>query len=173
MIKHKCTPVGVEYFDSAPYVFTATETFKTTPARLFEYFEDAHSWTVWADPIQKVEWTSPKPFSLGTTRTVYMSGGMTGWEEFIAWEPGKRMAFCFTEMSKPMNESFAEDYQVVDLGNGQCQLTWRMAMTPKGFSKIIMPLSSPFMKFMLGRWLKSFRDYVEKDDLIVDNKASV
>ena len=33
-----------------------------------------------------MEWTSPKPFGLGTTRTVTMSGDLAGYEEFIAWE---------------------------------------------------------------------------------------
>ena len=34
-------------------------------------------------PIQKVEWTSPKPYGVGTTRSVHMMGDMVGYEEFI------------------------------------------------------------------------------------------
>ncbi|WP_101759329.1 SRPBCC family protein [Oceanicoccus sp. KOV_DT_Chl] len=114
------------------------------------------------DPIQKVEWTSPKPFAVGTTRTVYMSGGLVGEEEFIAWEPGKRMAFCFTAMSQDSTESFAEDYQVTDLGNGSCKVVWVMAMEPKGFSKIVLTLFGPLMAWFNRRMFKNFRRYVEQ-----------
>lgn len=156
-----CTPVGLEFFASAPHCFPATEIVKATPEQIFEVFEDAHAWTVWADPIQDVEWTSPKPFKLGTTRTVTMSGGMVGWEEFIAWEPGRRMAFCFTHVAKDNIESFAEDYQVEDLGDGTCKVTWRMAMAPKGASRFILPVFSPVMGWFIRRMFKKFKVYTE------------
>ena len=156
-----CTAVNLEFFERAPYCFTATEIVRASPARIFEVFEDAHAWTVWADPIQHVEWTSPKPFGLGTTRTVTMSGGMVGWEEFIAWEPGKRMAFCFTHVAKDNIESFAEDYVVEDLGDGRCRVTWRMAMAPKGASKLFMPIFKPLLGFFIRRMFRKFRIYTE------------
>jgi hypothetical protein len=171
MDKHPCTAVTTDFFHTAPHVYRAEVEINATPDRIFEYFEDAHSWTLWADPINKVEWTSPQPFGLGTTRTVYMQGDMVGWETFIAWERGKHMSFCFTEMSKPMNESFAEDYKVTDLGNGRCKVVWQMAMQPKGFSRFITPLIGPIMRRMLQKWLNNFADLVHKDELVVAKVA--
>ncbi len=160
-----CTAVDMDFFDQAPYCFTATETVKASPEAIFAVFEDADSWPAWADPIQHVEWTSPQPFGLGTTRTVSMMGGLIGWEEFIAWERGKRMAFCFTHVAKDNIESFAEDYVVEDRGDGTCQVSWRMAMAPKGASKVFMPLFSPVMGFMVRRMFRKFRQYTEAQAL--------
>jgi ribosome-associated toxin RatA of RatAB toxin-antitoxin module len=164
----KCEKVGINFFDNAPHCFTAQEVVPATPSQVFSIFEDPHSWTVWADVIQSVEWTSPKPYRLGTTRRVYMKGAMIADEEFIAWERGKRMAFCFTKFSQNKVTSFAEDYQVTDLKNGTCNVQWRMAMAPKGFSKVLLMIASPLMKMFVRRAFRSFRQYVEQQRLASD-----
>lgn len=161
--RFECKSVGMEFFESAPFVFTAQEEIAATPEQVFDAFEDAHSWTVWAAPIQNVEWTSPKPFGLGTTRTVSMSGGLVGWETFIAWERGQRMAFCFTHISQDNVESFAEDYEVEDLGNGRCRVTWRMAMAPKGSSRLVMKMIRPVMAWFNRRMFRKFKQLVEAE----------
>ena len=158
---YACKKVGLDFLQTAKHRFYAEETIAATPEQIFEIFEDAHSWTVWATPIRKVEWTSPKPFGIGTTRTVSMIGGLVGEEEFIAWVPGQRMAFCFTGMSKNSTESFAEDYQVADLGNGTCWVEWIMAMQPRGFSNVVLAIFAPLMGWFNRKMFSNFRKYVE------------
>ena len=92
---------------------------------------DAESWPHWATVITKVTWTSPEPRGVGTTRTVDMRGGITGDEEFLAWEPHSHMAFRFNESTSNAIAAFAEDYRVVETAEG-CHLTWVMAMKPSG-----------------------------------------
>ena len=157
----ECTPVGLEFLEQTSNVFKAEEVVRASPEAIFEVFEDARSWTVWALPIQKVEWTSPKPFGVGTTRSVHMMGGMVGYEEFIAWEPGKRMAFTFVGCSKQATEKFLEDYRVTDLGNGSCRVEWYMAMETRGFSRHMMWMTRPLMRFANRRMFKKFREYTE------------
>ncbi|ROS01734.1 polyketide cyclase/dehydrase/lipid transport protein [Sinobacterium caligoides] len=166
MKKFPCTPVGTDFINTARHVYKAEVIIKASPSRIFDYLEDAHSWTVWADPIERVEWTSAKPFGIGTTRTVYMQGGMVGWETFIAWDRGRHMAFCFTDMSRNMAEKFAEDYKVIDMGDGRCHVTWTMAIEPKGASRFILPLFGPLMGMMNRRWFKKFGALVEQDKLV-------
>jgi hypothetical protein len=157
----ECTKVGLEFLDQTRNVFRVEEIVRATPEQVFEVFEDAHAWTVWAMPIQKVEWTSPKPFGVGTTRTVSMMGGMDGYEEFIAWERGKRMAFSFVGCSKDATEKFLEDYRVTDLGDGRCRVEWYMAMEPRGFSRHLMWMTRPIMRMANRRMFRKFREYTE------------
>ncbi len=157
----ECKKVGMEFFDEAPYTFVAEEIITASPEKIFSVFEDPDSWTVWAAPIQNVEWTSPKPFALGTTRTVTMTGGLAGYEEFIAWEPGKRMAFRFNGCNKDTLEAFAEDYQVTDLGDGRCKVVWVMGMAPKGAAKFSLALIKPLMAWYNRRMFSKFRQLVE------------
>ena len=160
---HKCTEVDMGYFDSAKNCYKAVIEVDATPEQVFACFENANAWTVWAPPITHVEWTSPKPFKLGTTRTVSMIAGLVGKETFIAWDYPQRMAFCFTHSSQGLIESFAEDYQLRVLDNGKTEVIWTMAMTAKGFGNVTMGLFSPFMR-MGNQWMfNRFKKLVEKE----------
>jgi uncharacterized protein YndB with AHSA1/START domain len=159
---HECRKVDLSYFETAPARFQAEVVIAADPERIFEVFEDAHAWTVWALPITAVHWTSPRPFGVGTTRTVHMIGSMIGEEQFIAWERGKRMAFYFTRCSKSNVAAFAEDYHVEDLGDGRCRVSWMMAMEPSGPSRLTMPLMGPPMRAGLAFMLRRLKKYVEK-----------
>lgn len=155
-----CEKVGLDYFDSAPTTYTATEVIAATPEQVFDVFLDAHAWTKWVFAITRVEWTSGFPIEVGSTRSVFMRGGIVGHEEFIAWEPGTRMAFRFNEASTDSIAAFAEDYRVTDLGDGTCRVDWVMAMTlatPPRFPAVMDRIMSVF----IGRTLGNLRRYVE------------
>ena len=152
--------IDLDFIHQTRFSFPATVELDCTPDQLFDIFEDPHSWTVWAGAITKVEWTSPKPFGVGTTRTVTMSGGMIGVEEFIAWKRGERMAFKFTQCNKSMITAFGEDYVVTDLGNGRCRLQWTMAMQPRGASKVFMSGFKPVMGWFVQRLANNLAKYV-------------
>lgn len=157
---HRCREVGLEFFDTAPARFEAVVEIAATPEDVFEAFEDAASWPAWAPPIKRVEWTSPPPFGVGTTRTVTLIGGV-GKEVFIAWERGRRMAFRFTETSMPNTAAFAEDYQVTDLGDGWTRVRWIMAMEPTGASAAVLRVAGFAMRWALQWMLGRFRTHVE------------
>ncbi len=156
-----CERVGLEYFESAPVRFRASEVIAATPEEVFAVFLDAGSWTRWVFAITRVEWTSPFPLTVGSTRSVYMRGGMVGHEEFIAWEPGVRMAFRFNEVSRGGITAFAEDYQVTNLADGTCRVDWVIAMTPGGRSRSTMTPMRSLMAAMIRRTLRQLRRYVE------------
>ncbi|MDX1506184.1 MAG: SRPBCC family protein [Spongiibacter sp.] len=159
--KYPCTPVDMTFFERVAFCYVAEEVFDVSAARVFASFENADDWPRWAPPIQRVEWTSPQPFGMGTTRTVHMVGGLVGYEEFIAWERGREMAFCFVACSKDYIESFAERYEVEELAADRCRVRWSMAMKPKGFSRYFLPLFSPVMTVGVKYMLKNLKNYVE------------
>ena len=154
----ECEKVGLDYFDRAPCRVSVSEVIAASPEQVFAAFLDAEAWPKWAVPITSVEWTSPFPLRVGSTRTVRMMGGMVGWEEFLAWEPNTRMSFRFSETVARGPAAFAEDYHVTDLGDGRCRVDWIMAMTLTGFSARMTPLTRRAMRpgnqFMLRRFRK-------------------
>ncbi len=167
-----CERVGLDYFDSSPCRVVASEIVAASPERIFDVFADAESWTRWAFPIIGVEWTSPFPLEVGSTRTVTMRGGMVGWEEFIAWEPHRRMAFRFNETIEGGPAAFAEDYLVVDLGDGRSLVKWTLAMTLTGFSARTAPVTRLAMKPINSLMLRQFRRYVESDPTLAPRDES-
>ena len=87
---------------------------------------------------------------------------MEGYEEFVAWESGKRMAFTFVGSNKNATDKFLEDYRVTDLGDGTCRVEWYMAMEPRGFSRHMMWLTRPIMRFANRRMFRKFKAYTEE-----------
>ena len=156
---YPCEQVDLTFIDHAPFRFTSTVDLSITPAQLFEVLGDAESWPHWATVITNVEWTSPEPRGVGTTRTVSMRGHITGYEEFIVWEPNSHMAFRFNESTSNAIAAFAEDYRVVETADG-CHLTWVMAVKPAGLAaRLGMLAGQPVMSWLFQRFLHNLNRY--------------
>ena len=119
--------VDPTFLDTAPIRDSLAQTLPVSAASAFRCFEDGDAWGEWIPAIEGVTWTSPKPFGVGTTRTVALKRGGID-EEFFIWEPGERMAFYFVTSSMPLVKAFAEDYVLTPRGNDQCELRWNWAI---------------------------------------------
>jgi hypothetical protein len=162
--RYETDKVDMSYFQSAAHIFRSEVTIRCTPQQLWASFEDADSWPAWAMPITKVEWTSPQPFGIGTTRSVSMLGNLIGYEEFLAWEPLKHMAFRFNQVNKPnMIKSFGENYDVTDLGNGLVHLVWTVGMEPTGPGAFFMKFTKSITAWGLQWCLNGLKKYMEKN----------
>lgn len=157
---YACERVDLSFIENAPFRFRNSVDLAITPEQLFEVLADAESWPRWAPVITKVTWTSPEPRGVGTTRIVEMRGGLVGDEEFIAWEPFRRMAFRFNECSTRSVKAFAEDY-VVEVIPGGCRLTWTMAQQPDGAARLAMLFAGPLLNLGLRRFLRNLRSYTD------------
>lgn len=116
-------PVDASYATTGPNQVTLVQPIATPSEVLFWLLSDGPTWKEWLGI--DVEWTSPKPFGVGTTRTVTGSG-QTIDETFLVWEEGRRMAFRFDRTTLPV-VAFAEDYEIRSTGAGTCELRWRYA----------------------------------------------
>src|SRR3569833_3729973 len=80
---YPCERVDLNWIKTAPFRFSNSVDLAITPEQLFDVLADAESWPQWAKVITGVPWTSPKPYGVGTTRTVNMLGGLVGGEEVL------------------------------------------------------------------------------------------
>lgn len=157
---HPCDRVGLDFVDSAPNRFTNSVELNITPEQLFEVLADASSWPRWAKVITNVEWTTPEPRGVGTTRLVTMRGKMLGSEEFLGWDEHTMMAFRFNEASEKRIKAFAERYDVVPTAAG-CTLTWTLALEVTGIARHTLALSKPLLNATFRRFLKNLRKYTD------------
>ena len=155
---YPCERVDLSFIQSAPFRFSNSVDLAITPEQLFEVLADADAWPRWAKVITKVTWTSPEPCGVGTTRTVDMRGGLTGDEEFLAWEPYSYLAFRFNSCSNTAVAAFAEEYRVVETPGG-CRLTWTVAQKPNGPARWGLVLGAPLMNLTFKWFLANLRRY--------------
>jgi hypothetical protein len=158
---YPCERVELSFIQSAPFRFSNSVDLAITPEQLFEVLADADSWPRWAKVITKVTWTSPEPYGVGTTRVVDMRGGLTGDEEFLAWEPYTYLAFHFNSCSNKAVAAFAEEYRVVEAPGG-CRLTWTMAQKPNGSARLGLVLGGPLMNLSFKWFLANLRCYTDE-----------
>ncbi|GAB2977140.1 SRPBCC family protein [Nocardioides montaniterrae] len=157
---HPCERVGIDYIDSAPYRYSNSVDLAITPEQLFEVLADASAWPHWAKVITHVEWTTPEPRGVGTTRDVTMRGGLVGSEEFIAWEPPTLLSFRFNQASEKSIKAFAERYDVAPTPEG-CRLTWTLALDVTGPGRFFMPISGLASNAAFRMFLRKLRRYTD------------
>lgn len=85
----------------------------------------------WCRALSRVEWTSPRPFGVGTTRTVRTPLGLIVIREnYFRWDEGRRKSFYVSQVTLPLFRRFAEDYLVEETGPSSCRFTWTVASEP-------------------------------------------
>ena len=138
-MRFTCKPAEPAFFDRAPWRFVNEVELNRTPDRVFAVFEDAASWPKWFKGIKRVEWTTPQPFGVGTTRTVTLDSVV--FERFFRWEPGRRFSFDFAAASAPLFNSFAEDYLLEPLAGGRTRFTYTVGIDPGFLLQVTAPIA--------------------------------
>jgi len=135
-------PVDETFFESAPDVYVET----------FDIAKPASE--VWAElvadgalsfcrSLRGARWTSPRPFGVGTTRTMPALYGLLIIDEiYFRWEEGRRHSFYVDRANLPMFKSLAEDYLVEDAGSDACRFTWTIAAEPSALGTLGAPLNA-------------------------------
>ena len=134
-MRFACRPVTADFFATAPIVFRHGVDVPASAATVFSYFEDERAWPEWFSDITRVVWTSPRPFGVGTTRTVSLKT-VTVDEHFFRWEPGRRFSFFLTGATLPIFEALAEDYLLEESGPTSTRFTYTVAIAPRLLIKL-------------------------------------
>ncbi|UCM86661.1 SRPBCC family protein [Streptomyces marincola] len=80
----------------------------------------------WTRGMRRLTWTSPRPFGIGTTREVAMSGNFTLRERFYRWDEGRRKTFTGVAGTRAIFRRLVEDYVVEPTQEG-ARFSWRWA----------------------------------------------
>ena len=156
-----CRPVDLDFIEQAPYRFENVVELNATPEEVFDIFADGGSWPQWFEGIQHVEWTSPEPRGVGTTRTVTLTTG-TVYEHFLAWDRGRRFAFRFVGANRPLFRAGVEDYRLEDLGGRRCRFLYGVYLDPALPVRLFAPLSRRMFAGMFSRATEGLRAHVAR-----------
>ncbi|HEX4467581.1 MAG TPA: SRPBCC family protein [Solirubrobacteraceae bacterium] len=131
----KAEPVEESFFSSAPFLMKDTFAIAKPAAEVWAELTEDNPLS-WCRAIGSIEWTSERPFDVGTTRTVFAAGGLSIYNErFFIWEEGSRKSFYVIEARLPGFKSFAEDYLVEPTGERSCRFTWTLAGELQGIAR--------------------------------------
>lgn len=122
--------VDADYATTGPNRRTLHRMIPASADALFRCLGDGPATRKWQNI--DVEWTSPPPLGVGSTRTV-RGHRQTIEECVLAWEPGKRMCLRYDRATLPLAAS-AEDYIIRPITDSTCELTWHYAFEWAGWA---------------------------------------
>jgi hypothetical protein len=148
-------PVEEAFFDTAPFRLSAAFDIPRPATQVWSDLT-AESPLAWCRILKRVTWTSPRPFGVGTTRTVRSIGGVSVLKErFFRWEEGRRQSFVVLEASVSLFRRFAEDYLVEPTAETSCRFAWTIAIEPRPGARI----ANPGNRLLLGTLFRDTRKY--------------
>jgi len=147
---------------SAPHVYRYRMQYAAPPERVWESLASDASLSAWGSSLKQLNWLSPRPFGIGTTREVVLAGGAPRLRErFIRWDEGRGYSFAVYEASVPVFRHFVEDY-VVEADGDNTLFTWTIAIEPKRAFAVPFKLLSPVLKVAFGRAASDGKKYFAK-----------
>lgn len=136
-------PVDETFFDTATHVHRSPVELPVPPQRVWESLTSDRALADWGLGLARLEWTSPRPFGVGTTREVVLPlHAMAVKERFFRWDEGRRKSFYGVAANRPLLRSFAEDYLVEETPRG-CRFTWTIAVEPKPRTRLLLRAADP------------------------------
>ena len=151
----KLEPSDVSIFDTAPTIFRETmDIARPAPDVWGELVADGS--LSWCRALAGAQWTSPRPFGVGTTRTMKVAGMLEIREKYIRWEDGRRKSFYVVDANLPLFKYFGEDYLVEDTGPNSSRFTWTMAGKSTPIGAPGAPLLAGLVRSMFADTRKHF-----------------
>jgi uncharacterized protein YndB with AHSA1/START domain len=134
----------------APFGFDNRADIAAPPERVFALFADGNGMGRWLQDFVACRWTSPEPHGVGSEREVELAL-FTVKERFLAWDPGKRIAFSIDAITLPLLAAAVEDLQLAPSASGGTQVRWRVHYAPS----LAMRLVHPLARVVFGRLFRN------------------
>jgi hypothetical protein len=147
-------PADGGFFTSAPHVFRYSRRFAAPPEKVWASLACKESIGAWSATVASLNWLSPEPFGVGSTREVALAPGLARVRErFFRWDEGHGYSFAVYESNLPAFKRFAEDYEVEPDGSdgNATRFTWTVALEPKSALTLPFKPLAPVLKLAFGR----------------------
>jgi carbon monoxide dehydrogenase subunit G len=149
-----------EFLRTAPIRFVHDVDVPAAPTRVWEVLASDDALVSWARGITGAEWTSPRPFGVGTTRTVTVGGRVAALRErFYRWDVGHRMTFTADASSAPGFRRFSEDVALAPTATGT-RLTWTFAIEAAPWFAPLLTFARPLLHNITGGWARGVATHV-------------
>lgn len=150
------SPADEAFLDAAPLRLSETFAISRPAAAVWQQMT-ADDALHWCRILGGVTWTTPRPFGVGTERSIKVFGGGAVFRErFFRWEEGRRHSFAVVATTVPAFRRFAEDVLVVPDGESACHMTWTIAVEPHRALAIGDPLNRRILSTLFADTRRHF-----------------
>jgi uncharacterized protein YndB with AHSA1/START domain len=133
--------VPLEFIVSSPFHIETVALIDAAPERVFDILATGEGQGEWFKDFVENRWTTTTR-GVGAEREVELAL-FTVKERFLAWEPGKRLAFTIYGTTLPVTSATVEDMALEAVGDGKgraTRLTWRVHYRPTLPARLLHPV---------------------------------
>ena len=156
MSRFRVRPVDAAFLDTAPVRFVGVFDIPRPAAEVWaELTRDGA--LDFCRVLGGARWTSPRPFGVGTTRTMKVTPLLLVVDEtFFRWEEGRRKSFFVHAANLPLFRGLAEDYLVEAVSATACRFTWTLAGEPTALGRPGAPVNAWLARSIIADMRRHF-----------------
>lgn len=158
------SPSDDTFLDTARFRFAHSVAVPAPPDQVWRTLTADDAPASWARGITEAVWTSPRPFGIGTTRTVTVGHGAASLRErFYRWDEGARMTFSVDAANRPGLRRFAEDITLRAESGATTRLVWTFALEPHPALAPLLAPVRPLLRRVTAEWTRSIAAHIPID----------
>lgn len=146
-------PKNLDWIERAPFSFSGSAATTASPEAVFAILADHERWPEWFPVIKKTVVLGGAREGVGMRRVTTLPGGELK-ELFIAWDPGKRLAFTCTAISPGITHALVDDCHIKRTGSGT-HITYTTYLDPVAPLLPIMKLMKGLLDKQLGKGMRA------------------
>ena len=154
-------PEPLEFAHSSPGFFLHEIDLDASPDAVFAVFADIATWPRWTYDMREARWMGEQHEGVGALRHVTL-GPTRALERFLAWEPGRRLAFRVEEVNVPLLRAFVEDWRLEPLAGGRTHLIWRVGYETSWLGWLVQPFLRPVFRWQFRQTLLGLQRYLAR-----------
>ncbi|MGW7363893.1 SRPBCC family protein [Streptomyces sp. NPDC054841] len=113
----------------APFRQTCTQELRASADALFEQLAAyPENWPRWFAPANDVHFEGSPPYGTGSLRCFRLYRVIRARERIIAWDPGRRFAYCAQETNAPGVRALVEEWTLTPSGDARTTVRWTLAV---------------------------------------------
>jgi uncharacterized protein YndB with AHSA1/START domain len=152
--------VPLSFTESSPHRFVNSAPIDAPAARVFRIIATGEGQAEWFQDFVACRWTTPEPHGVGAEREIELAA-LTVKERFLAWEPGKRLAFHIYASTLPLVTAMLEDMVVESTGDRSCRFTWTVHYRPSLLMKLVHPIGRAVFGRMFQKSIQGLAKYAK------------
>ncbi|MEU2339581.1 SRPBCC family protein [Streptomyces sp. NPDC006654] len=117
------------FLDRARFRQTCVRELRAPADALFvQLAERPENWPRWFAPANDVHFEGSPPYGVGSTRCFRLYRAVRARERILAWDPGRRFAYCAYEANMPGVSALVEQWTLASRADTATTVTWNLAI---------------------------------------------
>jgi hypothetical protein len=140
-------PLSLPELETQPFRTSGTARLDADPLAVFAELADP---ALWFPFMRRTKWMTSATGGVGAVREIQHAFLGDAREKMLAWEPGERISFTFTEATSPFVDRFGEEW-LLSRDGIYTRVDWVVVATPSRSGRLVTPVLRRMLRILFSR----------------------